>query len=147
MTIEQAHHRQRLPNDRPAIVHRFNIAGHEGYLHVGLYPNGQPGEIFIKMSKTGSTISGLMDGIGILTSIALQHGVPLGVLVDKMRHTRFEPAGICENTTLSPASSILDYIFRYLELRFLAADVHEVVSDSLRHSDIVTIVDPRIDHS
>jgi ribonucleoside-diphosphate reductase alpha chain len=114
-----AANRHRLPDERSAITHHFSIAGHEGYLTVGLYPNGQPGEIFIRMAKEGSTIAGLMECLGTVVSIALQHGVPLRVLVGKLSHTRFEPSGWTGNEELGYAKSIADYLFRWLELRFL----------------------------
>jgi ribonucleoside-diphosphate reductase alpha chain len=112
--------RHRLPDERSAITHHFSIAGHEGYLTVGLYPNGKPGEIFIRMAKAGSTIAGLMQSFGTVVSVALQHGVPLQVLVGKLSHTRFEPSGWTGNQELGYAKSIMDYIFRWLELRFLS---------------------------
>jgi hypothetical protein len=87
-----AANRHRLPDERPGITHHFSIAGHEGYLTVGLYPNGQPGEIFIRMAKEGSTIAGLMECFGTVVSVSLQHGVPLKVLCEKLSHTRFEPS-------------------------------------------------------
>lgn len=111
--------RRRLPDERAAISHKFSIAGHEGYLHIGLYPDGSPGELFIKMSKQGSTVSGVMDGIALLTSLCLQYGVPLDKLVEKMTATRFEPSGVSTNPAIGIALSPLDYIFRYLELKFL----------------------------
>jgi ribonucleoside-diphosphate reductase alpha chain len=109
-----------LPNERSAITHHFSIAGHEGYLTVGLYPNGQPGEIFVRMAKEGSTIAGLMECFGAVVSVALQHGVPLRVLVGKLSHTRFEPSGRTGNQELGYAKSIMDYLFRWVELRFLS---------------------------
>jgi ribonucleoside-diphosphate reductase alpha chain len=112
--------RHRLPDERAAITHHFSIAGHEGYLTVGLYPNGKPGEIFIRMAKEGSTIAGLMESFGTVVSVALQHGVPLQVLVGKLSHTRFEPSGWTGNEQLGYAKSIMDYIFRWVELRFLS---------------------------
>ena len=112
--------RHRLPDERSAITHHFSIAGHEGYLTVGLYPNGKPGEIFIRMAKEGSTIAGLMECFGTVVSVALQHGVPLRVLVGKLSHTRFEPSGWTGNEQLGYAKSIADYIFRWLELHFLS---------------------------
>jgi ribonucleoside-diphosphate reductase alpha chain len=112
--------RHRLPDERSAITHHFSIAGHEGYLTVGLYPNGKPGEIFIRMAKEGSTIAGLMESFGTVVSVALQHGVPLRVLVGKLAHTRFEPSGWTGNQQLGYAKSIMDYLFRWLELRFLS---------------------------
>ena len=112
--------RHRLPDERAAIIHHFSIAGHEGYLTVGLYPNGKPGEIFIRMAKAESTIAGLMESFGTVVSVALQHGVPLQVLVSKLSHTRFEPSGWTGNEQLGYAKSIMDYLFRWLELRFLS---------------------------
>jgi ribonucleoside-diphosphate reductase alpha chain len=115
-----AANRHRLPDERVGITHHFSIAGHKGYLTVGLYPNGQPGEIFIRMAKEGSTIAGLMECFGTVVSVSLQHGVPLQVLVGKLSHTRFEPSGWTGNEQLGYAKSIMDYIFRWLELRFLS---------------------------
>jgi ribonucleoside-diphosphate reductase alpha chain len=96
------------------------VGGYEGYLTVGLYTNGQPGEIFIRMAKAGSTIAGLMESFGTVVSVALQHGVPLKVLCDKLSHTRFEPSGWTGCEELGYAKSIMDYLFRWLELRFLS---------------------------
>jgi ribonucleoside-diphosphate reductase alpha chain len=115
-----AANRHRLPDERVGITHHFSIAGHEGYLTVGLYPNGQPGEIFIRMAKEGSTIAGLMECFGTVVSVSLQHGVPLQVLVGKLAHTRFEPSGWTGNEELGYAKSIMDYLFRWMELRFLS---------------------------
>jgi ribonucleoside-diphosphate reductase alpha chain len=112
--------RHRLPEERASLTHKFSIAGHEGYITVGLYPNGQPGEIFIKMAKEGSTVSGLMDSFATATSLALQHGVPLKVLCEKFAHSRFEPSGWTGNEHIGFAKSIMDYIFRWLQLRFLS---------------------------
>jgi len=112
-------HRQRLPLERRAVTHKFEIAGHEGYITVGLYPNGQPGEIFLKMAKEGSTISGLMDALATAISLALQYGVPLHDLVNKFAHLRFEPSGFTGNPEIPIAKSIVDYIFRWLGSRFL----------------------------
>ena len=114
--------RRRLSNDCESIRHKFEIAGHEGYIHVGFYEDGSPGEIFIKMAKEGSTISGLMDTIATLTSMALQYGVPLEVLVNKFGHVRFEPSGFTKNPEIPMAKSLTDYIFRFLGARFLSAD-------------------------
>ncbi|HMJ81262.1 MAG TPA: vitamin B12-dependent ribonucleotide reductase, partial [Candidatus Dormibacteraeota bacterium] len=115
-------HRRRLPAERTAITHKFEIAGHEGYITVGLYPDGQPGEIFLKMAKEGSTVSGLMDSFATATSVALQYGVPLRDLVNKFAHVRFEPAGFTGNPEIPIAKSLVDYIFRWLGSRFLPAD-------------------------
>lgn len=111
--------RRRLPNERQAITHKFSVGGHEGYVTVGIYEDGTPGELFIVMSKEGSTISGLMDGLATSVSLALQYGVPLEVLVNKFAHTRFEPGGFTGNRDIPMAKSILDYIFRWLALKFL----------------------------
>jgi ribonucleoside-diphosphate reductase alpha chain len=114
--------RRRLPASRQAVCHKFDIAGHEGYLHVGFYEDGTPGEIFIKMAKEGSTVSGLMDTIGVLTSMALQFGVPLEVLVQKFSHVRFEPSGFTKNPEIPIAKSLIDYIFRFMGSQFLGAE-------------------------
>ena len=111
--------RRRLPDTRTAVTHKFDIAGHEGYLTVGLFDDGQPGELFITMAKEGSTIGGLMDCIGTLTSLALQYGVPLEALVRKFAHQRFEPSGFTKNPDIRNASSIIDYVFRWLALQFV----------------------------
>jgi ribonucleoside-diphosphate reductase alpha chain len=110
--------RHRLPETRTAVTHKFDIAGHEGYLTVGLFENGQPGELFITMAKEGSTIGGLMDCVATLTSIALQFGVPLDALVRKFAHQRFEPSGFTKNPDIRNASSIIDYVFRWMGLQF-----------------------------
>ena len=111
--------RRRLPETRTAITHKFDIAGHEGYLTVGLFDDGQPGEMFITMAKEGSTIGGLMDSIGTLTSMALQYGVPLEALVRKFAHQRFEPSGFTKNPEIRNATSITDYVFRWMALQFI----------------------------
>jgi ribonucleoside-diphosphate reductase alpha chain len=111
--------RRRLPDTRTAVTHKFEIAGHEGYLTVGLFENGQPGELFITMAKEGSTIGGLMDSIGTLTSLALQYGVPLDALIKKFAHQRFEPSGFTRNPDIRNASSIIDYVFRWLGHQFV----------------------------
>jgi ribonucleoside-diphosphate reductase alpha chain len=112
--------RHRLPGERASVTHKFAIAGHEGYITVGLYPNGYPGEIFIRMAKEGSTVSGLMDSFATAISISLQHGVPLRVLCEKFAHTRFEPSGWTGNPEIGFAKSIMDYIFRWIQIRFLS---------------------------
>ncbi len=114
--------RRRLPDERQAITHKFSIAGHEGYITVGLYEDGTPGELFITMSKEGSTISGLMDAFATSVSMALQYGVPLRVLVEKFSHMRFEPSGFTNNKDIPIAKSILDYIFRWLGKKFMPED-------------------------
>ena len=112
--------RERLEDTRQSVTHKFSIAGHEGYLCVGLYPDGRPGEIFITMAKEGSTIGGIMDSFGTSLSIALQYGVPLEVLVNKFSHTRFEPMGHTSNKDIRIAKSVVDYIARWLGLTFLS---------------------------
>jgi ribonucleoside-diphosphate reductase alpha chain len=110
--------RHRLPGERASVTHKFSLSGHEGYITVGLYPTGQPGEIFIKMAKEGSTVSGIMDAFATAISLALQHGVPLKVLCGKFAYTRFEPSGWTGNPEIHMATSLMDYIFRWLNLRF-----------------------------
>ncbi len=114
--------RRHLPDERQAITHKFSVGGHEGYLTVGLYENGQPGEIFLVMAKEGSTISGLVDAFSTAVSIALQYGVPLQTLIDKFSHTRFEPSGFTRNPEIPLAKSLTDYVFRWLAARFLDPD-------------------------
>ncbi len=122
LTGEPKPYRRRLPDERRAITHKYQVAGHEGYVTVGLYPDGQPGEIFLKMAKEGSTVSGLMDTLATMTSIALQYGVPLRDLVSKFSHVRFEPSGFTGNPEVPIAKSIVDYIFRWMGSRFLSKD-------------------------
>jgi ribonucleoside-diphosphate reductase alpha chain len=114
--------RRRLPDERRAITHKFSIGGHEGYMTVGLYDDGTPGELFVTMAKEGSVVSGLMDSFATSVSMALQYGVPLKVLVDKFSHTRYEPSGFTGNPDIPIAKSITDYIFRWLSLKFLPSD-------------------------
>ena len=111
--------RRRLPDERQALTHHFSVGGQEGYLTVGLYADGVPGEIFITMSKEGSTVSGLMDCFATAVSLALQYGVPLNVLCQKFSHTRFEPSGFSGNPQIGYAKSLMDYMFRWLALKFL----------------------------
>jgi ribonucleoside-diphosphate reductase alpha chain len=114
--------RRKLPDERKSITHKFSVGGHEGYIIVGMYAEGVPGEIFIKMAKEGSTLSGFMDGVAVSISIGLQYGVPLKVLVDKLTNTRFEPSGFTENPNIRYASSVLDYIARWLGGKFLSLE-------------------------
>jgi ribonucleoside-diphosphate reductase alpha chain len=111
--------RHKLQEERASITHKFKVGDHEGYITVGLYPNGEPGELFITMAKEGSTVSGLMDSFALAVSIALQHGVPLKLFCEKFAHTRFEPSGWSGNPDIGYAKSIMDYIFRWLQMRFL----------------------------
>ncbi len=124
--------RRKLPDERESITHKFSIGGHEGYITVGKYEDGAPGEIFITMAKEGSTISGLMDSFATMTSLALQHGVPLQLLVDKFTHTRFEPSGFTKNPEIPMAKSIMDYIFKWLAIKFLSRDAQEHAGVILR---------------
>ena len=114
--------RHKLPDERDAITHKFDIAGHEGYITVGLFEDGSPGEIFLVMAKEGSTISGFADAFAQAVSYALQYGVPLQVLVDKFSHVRFEPSGLTKNPDVRLAKSIVDYIFRWLATKFLSPE-------------------------
>jgi ribonucleoside-diphosphate reductase alpha chain len=114
--------RHKLPDERRAITHKFEIAGHEGYITVGLYEDGLPGEIFLVMAKEGSTISGFADAFAQAVSYALQYGVPLQVLVDKFSHVRFEPSGMTKNPQVRIAKSIVDYVFRWLAAKFLSPE-------------------------
>jgi ribonucleoside-diphosphate reductase alpha chain len=124
--------RRKLPDERQALTHKFSVGEHEGYITVGLYENGQPGEIFLTMAKEGSTISGLMDAFATAISIALQYGVPLSTLVDKFSHTRFEPSGFTKNPEIPIAKSITDYIFRYLASRYLTTEQKQAAGVILR---------------
>ncbi len=123
--------RHKLQEERASITHKFNVGGHEGYITVGLYPNGEPGELFITMAKEGSTVSGLMDSFALAVSIALQHGVPLKLFCEKFSHTRFEPSGWTNNPEIGFAKSIMDYIFRWLQLRFLTGQ-QQMLFENLR---------------
>ncbi len=114
--------RRKLPDERRAITHKFDIAGHEGYITVGVYEDGQPGEIFLVMAKEGSTISGFADAFAQAISYALQYGVPLQVLVDKFSHVRFEPSGMTKNPEVRFAKSIVDYVFRWMATKFLSPE-------------------------
>ena len=117
--------RRKLDDDSQALRHKFDIAGHEGYFHIGLYGDGNPGELFITMSKQGSTISGLMDILGTFMSIGLQYGIPVSVFIDKMKNTKFEPSGITHNSLIRFTSSPIDYIAKWLELEFVEPDESE----------------------
>ena len=112
--------RRKLPDERQAITHKFDIAGHEGYITVGLFEDGMPGEIFLVMAKEGSTISGFADAFAQAISYALQYGVPLQALVDKFSHVRFEPSGMTQEPDVRFAKSIVDYIFRWMASKFLS---------------------------
>jgi ribonucleoside-diphosphate reductase alpha chain len=116
--------RYKLPPERSSFTHKFAVGGHEGYITVGLYEDGQPGEIFVRMAKEGSVIAGLMDSFATAVSLALQHGVPLSILCDKFKGTRFEPSGFTGNPDIPIATSIMDYLFRWLSLRFLGGEKH-----------------------
>ena len=120
--VEMRPPRRKLPDTRRSITHKFSIAGHEGYITVGMYEDGKPGEIFLVMAKEGSTISGLMDAFATSISMSLQYGVPLETLVEKFSHVRFEPSGFTKNPEIPYAKSITDYIFRWLASKFLSAE-------------------------
>jgi ribonucleoside-diphosphate reductase alpha chain len=123
--------RHKLQEERASITHKFKVGDHEGYVTVGLYPNGDPGELFVTMAKEGSTVSGLMDSFALAVSIALQHGVPLKLFCEKFAHTRFEPSGWSGNADIGYAKSIMDYIFRWLQLRFLTGQ-QQMLFESFR---------------
>ena len=127
--------RHRMPDTRVSLTHKFEIAGHEGYITVGLFEDGQPGELFIQMSKEGSTIGGLMDTVATLTSMALQYGVPLESLVKKFAYQRFEPSGFTKNPDIRNASSITDYVFRWLGCQFIKG-YKEATSPSRSHPEL-----------
>ena len=119
IVIKEVPRRRKLPEERHSLTHKFSVAGHEGYITVGLYEDGAPGEIFIKMAKEGSTLSGVMDTLALSLSMNLQYGVPLKVLVNKLVHTRFEPAGLTGNKEIPMVKSMMDYLGRWLALKFL----------------------------
>ena len=122
-------YRRHLPDERQAVTHKFRVGEQEGYLTAGLFEDGTPGEIFVKITKEGSTVSGLMDAVALLTSIALQYGVSLEKIADKLEHTRFEPYGVTGNPDIPIATSILDYIFRWLRIHF-----HEEIAEHLEEA-------------
>jgi ribonucleoside-diphosphate reductase alpha chain len=150
-TSQNERMRHHMPETRMSITHQFMIAGHEGYITVGLYPNGRPGEVFVQMSKEGSTIGGLMDTVATLTSIALQYGVPLEQLVHKFAYQRFEPSGYTQNPDIRTAHSITDYIFRWMGCEFIQGyreatspnhQQTELPMPEIRHMDQVAIQKP-----
>jgi len=126
--------REKMPVERASVTHKFSVSGHEGYITVGMYPDGRPGEIFIKMSKEGSTLSGVMDGLALTISLGLQYGVPLKVFVDKLLNTRFEPSGITANPNIRFVSSVLDYLARWLGGRFISTDYLKLNGDAAHTS-------------
>ena len=122
IVVKEVPRRRKLPEERMALTHKFSVAGHEGYIHVGMYEDGTPGEIFIKMSKEGSTLSGVMDTLALSLSMNLQYGVPLNVLCGKLVHTRFEPMGPTINKEIPIVKSLMDYLGRWLALKFLTKE-------------------------
>lgn len=137
--------RRKLPEERAALTHKFSIGGHEGYLTVGLFEDGSPGELFCTMAKEGSTISGLMDVFATAISLSLQYGVPLKVLIEKFSHTRFEPSGFTKNKDIPMASSVCDYIFRWLGLKFLHN--HDIDSSNITKVNIAKLNLEEQEHS
>jgi ribonucleoside-diphosphate reductase alpha chain len=135
--------RRKLPDERESITHKFSIGGHEGYITVGKYEDGTAGEIFITMAKEGSTISGLMDSFATMTSLSLQHGVPLQLLVDKFTHTRFEPSGFTKNPEIPMAKSVMDYIFKWLASKFLSRESQEHAGVILRDDETTMAEAPK----
>jgi ribonucleoside-diphosphate reductase alpha chain len=139
VVVESRPVRRHLPVERHSITHKFSVAGHEGYLTIGMYEDGTPGEIFIVMAKEGSTLSGVMDSFATTCSMALQYGVPLKVLVDKFTHTRFEPSGFTSNPQVPYAKSIMDYIFRYLASKFLPAEEAKALGVQVDEPPLTTL--------
>jgi len=127
--------RRKLSDERKSITHKFAIGGHEGYIIVGMYRDGMPGEIFIKMAKEGSTLSGFMDGLALAISIGLQYGVPLKTIADKLTNTRFEPSGYTENPSIRYATSVLDYMARWLGGKVSLAGIPQAESGIRGHRD------------
>jgi ribonucleoside-diphosphate reductase alpha chain len=140
--LAEAPRRRRLPDERNAITHKFDIAGHEGYITVGLYEDGLPGEIFIVMAKEGSTISGFADAFAQAISYALQYGVPLQDLVDKFSHVRFEPSGMTKNPDVRFAKSIVDYIFRWMATKFLSTEAQFRAGVNMREEPVDELAEP-----
>jgi ribonucleoside-diphosphate reductase alpha chain len=138
--------RHKLQEERASITHKFKVGDHEGYITVGLYPNGEPGELFITMAKEGSTVSGLMDSFALAVSIALQHGVSLRLFCEKFAHTRFEPSGWSGNPDIGYAKSIMDYIFRWLQLRFLTGQ-QQMLFENLRLKPSAVSSQPSVEES
>ena len=134
-------YRRRLPDERRAVTHKFSIGGHEGYITVGMYEDGKPGEIFIVMAKEGSAVSGLMDAFATAISMTLQYGVPLKILCRKFAHSRFEPSGITHNPKIPYAKSVMDYIFRWLALKFLPRDEQFGINTDEFTDDIDKVLD------
>ena len=126
--------RERLPDTRESVTHKFSVEGHEGYITVGLYPDGRPGEMFVKIAKHGSTISGLFDTIAILTSMTLQYGVSVEVLARKFEYTRFDPCGWTKNPEIRQVNSIVDYVFRWFGMQFSQA-IHKDQQEAGRPPD------------
>jgi ribonucleoside-diphosphate reductase alpha chain len=137
--------RRKLPDERRAVTHKFDIAGHEGYITVGLYEDGMPGEIFLVMAKEGSTISGFADAFAQAVSYALQYGVPLQVLVDKFSHVRFEPSGVTRNPQIRFAKSIVDYVFRWMAAKFLSPEAQFHAGVNAPEADEKTTVEPKLE--
>jgi ribonucleoside-diphosphate reductase alpha chain len=136
--------RRRLPDERHSLTHHFSVGGQEGYVTVGLYEDGLPGEMFIRMAKEGSTVSGLTDSFATAVSLALQYGVPLKALCDKFSYTRFEPSGWSGNPKIGYAKSLMDYLFRWLELRFLKGEqgiLFELSNGKHPQSDVANSVE------
>lgn len=152
-TPEERHNRRnKLPDERPSITHKFSIDAHKGYITAGLYENGQPGEIFLTIAKEGSTVSGLMDAFATAVSIGLQYGVPLEVFASKFVHSRFEPSGFTKNPEIPMAKSLVDYVFRWLVSKFCSLEEkmragivlttnNESVAENHPDAEIVRIVD------
>jgi len=136
--VDPGPRRRKLPDERHALTHKFDIQGHEGYITVGLFEDGTPGEIFLVMAKEGSTISGFADAFAQAISYALQYGVPLQDLVDKFSHVRFEPSGMTKNPDVRFAKSIVDYIFRWMAAKFLSPEAQFRAGVNNREESVTT---------
>jgi ribonucleoside-diphosphate reductase alpha chain len=136
--------REKMPIERASVTHKFSVGGHEGYITVGMYADGRPGEIFIKMSKEGSTLSGIMDGLALTISLGLQYGVPLKVFVDKLVNTRFEPSGITPNPNIRFVSSVLDYIARWLGGKFISSDYLKLAGGEQSAAPVSAPINPAL---
>jgi len=138
--------REKMPVERASVTHKFSVGGHEGYITVGMYEDGRPGEVFMKMSKEGSTLSGMVDGLALTISLGLQYGVPLKVFVDKLLNTRFEPSGITANPNIRFVSSVLDYIARWMGGRFISRDYLKLNGEQIaaQVSALQSVVSPAL---
>lgn len=148
-TVGEAHapRRRRLTEERKAITHKFRVGDQEGYITVGLYDDGQPGEIFLKMSKEGTMLSGLMDCFATSISLGLQYGVPLKILARKFTNVQFAPYGETENPNIPTAQSIIDYVFRWLALKFLTPEERQMIQETIESSTHASVPPASLEES